>query len=1105
MIDILIGARYSAKIRVHYFRNLLIRKASACQHCLFALICLTLSLVFLPRNTFAQVDTGTLSGVVRDQSGGIVQNAAVRIENPATGVSQSVATNSQGLYSVPDLKAGTYQVSVSAQGFETITKTGIALRVQDRVALDFDLKVGQSSIAVLVESQVSALQTETSSLGQVVDDAQIKNIPLNGRNYIQLATLGAGTSPAYNASERNSFTANGVREIQNSYLLDGIDNKNKIVGFDSSAAQSIEPVIDSVQEFKVQTSTFSAEFGQAAGAVVNVTTKSGTNQLHASAFEYLRNSFFDADPYFQPAGTAKPQFIQNQYGTTAGGRILKDRTFFFFGWQGTRTDDAAPQLGVVPTLAQLNGIFTASIFDPATTAKNPNASGYLRSPFPGNRIPSTRFDSVSAGLLSLYPAPNLAGKSNFFSNQKETIAQDQFVGRLDHRFSDKDSIFGRYSTEATTNDLPAQLPLPASNPSIVHPAAHSIVASETHIFTPTLISELRGGYQETQELQQINAPREFSQYGIVGVPDYPQVLGLPTFAVSGLSTIGTTGPGTLQTAATGSGNLPIDKEGRVIQSSGNLSWVHGRHTVKFGFDFQQVTLYANVTLNARPAYSFSGVYTQNPQSRSNTGAAFADFLLGDTSAATESTRSISNSRQHIYQGYVQDDWQLTNRLTINAGLRYELPLPFYELNNHYADLILEPGALYGTLLQADNAAANGYRNSFSNPNYHNFAPRLGLAYKITPKTVIRAAAGVFYGRDENLGVAGRPTNNPPYFVTTTYTSDQIDPNIILSQGFPANALTPGSQSTPTVNSYPKFAPTPYVQQWNLSLQQDLGAGFSLQTSYVGSSSHDLYLQNNVDQPLPAAGAIQARRPLPAYSAINAYDPWVSAHYDSLQAQVERRFKQGLTLLTSYTWAHGLDDDNGSREYAYDLAAEFASSSFDIRQRFVLSSVYELPFGKGKPFLHDSRIGNILAGGWQLSGIFTKQTGLPFTPVEAVDASNTGTTERPNRIGSGILASGRSINNWFNVSAFSTPAAFTFGNSGRNILRGPGLTNTDLGLSRVIPIRERLNIEFRAEAFNLFNTPQFGLPNATLGTSTVGVITTTVNPQRELQFALRVAF
>jgi hypothetical protein len=1049
------------------------------------------------------VDTGTLSGVVKDQTGGVVSNASVVVRNPATGIAARVSTNGQGLYAAPDLKAGLYEISVSATGFEKITKTGIELRVQDRLAVDFDLKIGQSTTSVSVEAQALSLQTETSSLGQVVGTAEIQNMPLNGRNYIQLATLGAGTSPAYNASERNSFTANGVREIQNSYLLDGVDNKNKIVGFDSSAAQSIEPVIDSVEEFKVQTSTFSAEFGQAAGAVVNVTTKSGTNQLHASAFEYLRNSFLDADPYFQPAGTAKPQFIQNQYGTTVGGPVIKDRTFFFFGWQGTRTDDAAPQLGVVPTLAQINGIFTTPIFDPATTVQT--GSTYTRTAFAGNIIPASRFDPVSAKLLSLYPAPNLPGKSNFFSNQKETVAQDQYVARIDHRFSDKDSLFGRYSTEATTNNLPAALPLPASNPSLVYPAAHSIVASETHIFSPTLISELRLGYQETQEIQNIDAPREFSQYGIVGVPNYPQVLGLPTFAVSGLTTIGTTGPGTLQTAATGSGNLPIDKEGRVIQTDGNLSWVHGRHTVKVGFDFQQVTLNANVTLNARPAYSFSGVYTQNPQSRSNTGSAFADFLLGDTSSATESTRSTSNSRQHIYQGYVQDDWHLTNKLTINAGLRYELPQPFYETNNHYADLILEPGSLYGTVLQASNAAASGYPKSFSQANYHNFAPRLGVAYKIDSKTVIRAAAGVFYGRDENLGVAGRPTNNPPYFVTTTYTSDQIDPNIILSQGFPANALTPGSQSTPTVNSFPKFAPTPYVQQWNLSLQREFWGGFTGQVSYVGSSSHDLYLQNNINQPLPGPGSIQLRRPLTAYSAINAYGPYVSAHYESLQSQLERRFNKGLTLLAAYTWSHSIDNDNNSRENAYNLSLEQASSNFDLRQRFVLSSVYALPFGKGKAFLNNSRFANIVAGGWQLSGIFTRQTGLPFTPVESVDASNTGTTERPNRVGTAALASGQSINNWFNVAAFTAPAAYTFGNSGRNILAGPGLTNLDLGLSRVIPIREQFHIEFRAETFNLLNTPQFGLPNATLGTSTVGTITTTVNSQRELQFALRFAF
>jgi hypothetical protein len=1066
-----------------------------------------LAAFLLAATAFAQVDTGTISGTVRDPSGAIIQAAVIKVENQATGISVSSVTNSAGLYSVPDLKAGVYSVSALAPGFETVKKSDIEVRVQDRIPVDFVLTVGAASTVISVQSQAPALQTETSSVGNVVESAEINNIPLNGRNYIQLASLGAGTTPAYStsSSERNSFYANGVREVQNSYLLDGIDNKNKIVGFDSSAAQSIEPVIDSVEEFKVQTSTFSAEFGQAAGAVVNVTTKSGTNQIRGSVFEYLRNSVFDADPYFQPADTTKPQFRQSQYGGVIGGPIIKDRTFLFLGWQSSRTEDAAPQLAAVPTEAAKSGIFSTAIYDPATTVRNPHGSGYIRTAFAGNVIPRSRFDPVANDLLGLYPTPDLAGKNNFFSNQTEKIAQDQYVGRLDHRFSDKDSVFSRFSMSRNTNILPAPLPPPANDVSLNNPGAHNFVTSETHIFSPALLNEARIGYQETQEIQQTEGvPRLFNQYGIIGADNYPQVLGLPTFAVSGLTTLGTTGPGTLQTAATGSGNQPIDKEGRTIQVDDSLSWTHGRHNIKYGFDFQQVTLYADVTLSARPSYGFTGVYTENPQSRSTTGAPFADFLLGETASATVGTRVTSNSRQHIYQGYVQDDWKLTSRLTVNAGLRYELPLPFYETSNRYVDLILDPGPEYGKLVPASEAGQYGYPISFAKPNYHDFAPRLGFAYQLTPKTVIRAAAGIFYGRDENLAVADRPTNNPPYYVTTTYTSDQIDPNILLSQGFPSNWLS--SEVHPTVNSFGKHMPTPYVQQWNFTVQRDLFNHFTGQVAYVGSSSHDLYVDANLNQPAPAPGAIQARRPLDTYSTINAYLPLVNAHYDGLQAQLERRFSRGVTVLAAYTFSHGLDNDTSSPEDAYNYSLEKASSSFDIRQRFVLSSVYELPFGRGKPFLNSSRIGNIVAGGWQLSGIFTAQTGLPFTPVESVDASNTGTTERPNLIGDPVLSSAqRSVQEWFNLAAFAAPAAYTFGDSGRNILRGPGLINTDLGLSRVIPITERVSIQFRAEAFNLFNTPELGLPNATLGTATAGTITTVINPQRELQFALRLAF
>ena len=1060
----------------------------------------------------AQVDTGSISGTVRDPAGAVITNATVTVTNSASGYTATVTTNHDGLYAVVDLHPGNYEVTATAQGFQKITHTGIDLRLQDRLAVNFDLAVGQTATSIEVQSTTPPLETETSSLGQVIEDKAIEALPLNGRNYIQLAILGAGTSPSQRSNERNSFVANGQREIQNSYVLDGIDNKNKIVGFDSSDAQSIEPVLDAIQEFKVQTATFSAEFGQSAGGVVNVSIRSGSDHFHGSAFEYLRNSWLDADPFFQPALTAKPQFIQNQYGATIGGPILRDRTFFFFAWQSSRVSDASPQLAVVPTAAQLSGHFTTAIYDPSTTAPNPTGSGYVRSQFANDQIPTSRFDPVAAKLLLLFPAPNLTGANNFFSNQKETISNDQYILRADHRFSEKDSVFAHYIAFFDTNTLPAVLPPPASNPSVVWPEAHSFAFSESHIFSPTLLNEARVGYQETREKQTVQSPRLFDQYGIIGAPDLANVTGLPTFAVSGLTTIGTTGPGTLQTAATGSGNLPIDKQGRVIQVNDNLTWQRGRHVFKFGADFQQVTLYANVTLSARPAYNFNGVYTQNPQSRSGTGSALADFLLGYTSSSSVSTKSDSESRQHIWQGYVQDDWKARPNLTINAGLRYELPLPFYETANHYADVILEPGSLYGTLLNASNAAQYGYRNSFVDPNLHNFAPRLGFAWQVDPKTVVRAAGGIFYGRDENVPVADRPTNNPPYYILSSYTSDQIDPSIILATGFPANAIDPSNVKTPSVNSYLKHSPTPYVQQWTLNGQRDIGFGFVGQLTYVGSGTHDLYYPNQIDQPAPGPGTIQTRRPFPQYSALHAYAPLVNANYNSLQAQLERRFRNGFSLLTTYTWGHAIDngpsqvDTVSAPQNAHNFAAERGNSAFDVRNRFVTSVLYELPFGKGKPFLADSRLGNAIAGGWLLSGIFSAQSGLWFTPVESVDSSNTGTTEHPNRIGNGNLASGkRNINHWFDTSAFTTPAQYTFGNSGRDILNGPGFHNIDFGLSREISLVEGTSLEIRAEAFNLFNTPQFGLPNATLGQSTTAVISSVTNPQRQIQLAARLHF
>jgi hypothetical protein len=1058
----------------------------------------------------AQVDSGTISGTIKDPGGAVISGATVLVVNAGDHTGRAFTTNNEGIYTAPSLRAGTYDVSAEATGFRSVTRKGVDLRVQDRLAIDIALPVNSADSTVLVTTSPPPLETETSSLGHVVEQATIQGLPLNGRNAIQLATLAPGTSPSQRTQERNTFISNGQRSIQNSYLLDGVDNKNKIVGFDNSTAQSVEPIVDAIQEFKVQTSTFSAEFGQSAGAVVNATIRSGEDSFHGSVFEFIRNSAVDAAPFFQPALTAKPRYIQNQFGATLGGPIWKNHTFFFVAWQSSRISDAAPQLATVPTPAQIKGQFAKTVFDPATTSAS--GSTYTRKPFAGNVIPAARFDPVAAKLLSLYPAPNLTGTFNYFSNQTERVDSDQYLIRIDHHLGAKDSFFAHFVQNLGRNALPTTLPPPTSNPSIVKPEAHSFVASETHIVSSSMVNEARVGYQETRERQNIDGTRLFEQYGIIGAPNIPSITGLPTFAVSGLSTIGTTGPGTLLTPATGSGNLPIDKQGRTIQTSDTLTWQRGRHSLKFGFDFQQVTLYANSTLNARPAYNFNGSYTQDPQNRSTTGDPFADFLLGYTSSSTVSSRSLSESRQHIVQGFVQDDWKVSSKLSLNLGVRYELPLPFYETSNHYSNLILEQGPLYGKLLDDSNAAAAGYRRSFSDPNTRNFAPRIGFAYAPNTSTVIRSAFGIFYGRDENVPVARRPTNNPPYFIQTSYTSDQINPGIILAQGFPANATDPVSVSTPAVNSYQKNAPTPYVEQWSLSIQQQLPGAVVGQFSYVGSQTHRLYYPLQINQPQPGPGAIQARRPMPQYSAVYQYRPFISSNYNSFQGQLERRLSKGLYFLVAYTWAHSIDNgptqvDNAPiPQNAFNLAAERGDSNFDIRNRFVTSAIYDLPFGHGRSFGASSRLVNVIAGGLTVKAIFSAQGGLPFNPVQSVDQSNTGTTARPNRIASGVLPDAqRNYRRWFDTSAFTTPAQYTFGNAGRDILRGPGFHNFDLALSKNARILERTSGELRIEAFNVLNTPQFGLPNATLGQGTSAAISTVVNPQRQIQAAIRIAF
>jgi len=1041
----------------------------------------------------AQVDTGTISGIVTDASGAIIPSAQVTVTQQETGIRVSLPTNETGFYSAPGLHPGHYDVAVTKAGFQEQRKTGIELRVQDRLEVNFSLVLGATSTEVTVAATAPLLESETSSLGQVIQEKTVTDLPLNGRTFIQLATLTAGTLASTRTQERDNFISNGARAVQNSYLLDGIDNKNLILGFDKNSAQIIQPVIDGIEEFKVQTATFSAEFGQAAGGVVNVTMKSGTNSFHGNLFEFLRNSKLDALPYFQPPG-GNALFIQNQFGATFGGPIIKNKTFFFGSWQSSREGNSAPQIGSVPIASERQGIFPSKVTDPTTGAA-----------FPNNTIPLSRWDPVAAGLFALYPLPTLSGTVNNFSyNPKEIVNSDTYSMKVDHHFGSKDYLFGRISQGWGHNILPTLLPDPANQQGFTDLIQRQIVLSETHTVSANKVNEFRLGFVYTLESQDVNGPRLFDQYGIKGALDAPDIKGLPTFTLTGFSQLGTpTTLGVTPIPASGSGNRPVLKSGKVWQLLDNFSWTHDRHAIKFGVDFSRVTEFAKATNSARPSFTFNGTYT---------GSGLGDFLLGDVYSANTSQQQLLTIQQYIYNAYVQDDWKLSRKMTLNIGLRYELPTPFFEEHDRQSNFVLDAGPCYLQLIPVSqrsqcNAGLGRYMTRLDT---NNFAPRLGLAYQATDKTVVRSGFGVFYGRDENYGISARLPSNPPWVSTSTFTGTPSAPVFLLAEGFPPNALAltaGGFNANTTVYTQPFNFPTSYVEQWNFNIQRQLAGDFVAQIGYTGSGAHKLLYPVNLNQAFPGTGAVNSRRPYQGVGNITYYAPLVNSTYNALVAKLERRFAKGLSLLASYTFGHSLDGDGNehdtsdvSPQNVRDLAAEKGSSNFDVRQRFVFSGFYQLPFGKTGGFV------SYLIRNWQISGIFSAQTGQPFSATLSTDPSGTGATARPNRIADGNLPTNqRSPTHWFDTTAFAVAACICFGNSGRDILRGPGFMDLDVGIIRDFNFAERFRVQFRAESFNLMNHPNFGIPNSAIGNPGVGTITSTINPERQNQLALKLYF
>ena len=1052
--------------------------------------------------------TASIQGRITDQSGAVVPDVSVKVTNSDTGVNQATTTNAQGAYSIPFLHPGGYSVSVEKQGFQAAVRSGIRLAIDQTAGIDFTLQLGSTSETVAVHSDTEILQTQEASVGQDIDTKTVSTLPLNGRDYTQLVTLGAGAAPNSYSRAKNGFSLNGSTSFQNTILLDGIDNNNYILGTDTGNINALTPSVDAVQEFKVEAGNYGAQYGRAAGGVVIVTIKSGTNSFHGGAFEFLRNDALDANDFFaNRSGLARPPLRRNQFGATLGGPVVRNRSFFFVSYQGERQTSSQSGITAVPTPGMVQGNFggLTSIYNPFS------ATSGVRQQFAGNAIPASLLDPVGLKLAALYPQPNLPGLvNNYGYNQGLTLNADELDARFDEQIAQNDLAFVRYSRGITENDQGAVFAPPGSGGSgfgqypLNQPVrAWSIAAGETHIFTPALVNEFHAGYTHLDS-NQIGPESEplFDQFGIKGIPPLAGLTGLPQITLAGYSSLGDRNFN------------PNPKLVQVSQLNDTVSWTRGNHNIKLGYQLLLTHTYAGTSNNARGSMNFNGQFTSRVAGQGS-GSPIADLLLGQTNTAAISTPLVGRLRNRYHGFFVDDTWRMTPKLTVNIGLRYDLQTPLFERDNRMTNFEFDPASpAYGTLLPATDGGIES--RSFTALDRNNFAPRLGIAYQATSKTVIRSAFGIFYGGLGYQDIAHSGSANPPYFLSVTVptaTNASLS-SLILASGYPSGILSPANLANPNLFSVSRDYPMPAISQWNFSVERQLPLKSVLTVSYVGSSTSNLMGDVDLNAPPPGPGAVNPRRPFPQYGSLIYQSPYAHSTYNGLQVTLQRRFNNGLSLLTTYTWSHSLDnvlsnEDNVGGAMPQDsnnTSAEKASSGFDVTHRFVTSAIYEVPLGRSGRLLGNSATGRALFGGWQLGGIFVAQGGHPLTLTASPKPSNTTTPERPDRICDGNLSSGRrSIEQWFQVSCFALPAPYTFGNTSRGVIRSPGLVNLDAMLSRTFALTERYRLEFRAEAFNLTNSAHFSAPATTVGTPQAGQITSDASPNRQIQLAARFVF
>jgi hypothetical protein len=1069
---------------------------------------------------FAQVDTAVIAGTLRDPSHGLIAGAKIHFLREATGVEATAVTDSAGDYVSPPLHPGAYTVRAEAAGFRTAVSK-LTLELNQRAVLDFNMEVGAVAESVDVVATAVLLESESATVGTLQNEQALRNLPLNTRNFNQLIGLSPGVMPAQTQSGNLAITAargttanvvNGVGFRSNNYRVDGVDNSENHNG----QGIMLYPPVEAIQEFRLQTSVPSAEFGRA-GGTVNVAYKSGGRDLHGSLFEFLRNSALDSKNFFDRATVPIAPFHMNQFGGTVGGPVLlphynrdRNKTFFFFSWEAERRVQGVTGLSTVPSPAMKKGDFSAApqrIFDPLSST---TVGGVIqRTQFPGNVIPANRMDKVGAAVLALFPDPNLPGLvNNYGSNPNQTVDRDNYDIKIDQNFTTRDQAFFRYSQHFTQQYLPGPLPLPAvgsSDASNNRYPLKQFVAAYTRSISPALVNEFRAAATRLNILAlQLNYGANLAdEIGIPGINsgnnNYSS--GLPFMNLTGYPSLGD------------SGFRPAIIAMNNYQLNDIVSWNKGEHSLRFGGEVirRQRNVLQSSALHG--ILNFGPIYSTNPASPAGTGLSLADLLLGTPSdgniAYLTGTVGI---RRTDWATFVQDTWKVSTALTITAGLRYDQfqCFPGCEVANRMSYFRPDLGGPFNV------GSSQIPSPSGVNPDRNNFGPRLGLAYRLGARTVIRSGFGVMYSPDPGLTLGN---GNPPFSGSVAFTNDggNFTGARRLAQGFDRPAGVVFSALGAALVGQDAAMRTPYATEWNFNVEHELPAQVLITAAYVGTSGKKLLLEPNLNQARPGPGAVAARRPFPLYGDVTWNQGVNSSIYNSLQLSAQKRLAHGVQFLASYTWAHAIDSGGfvGGRQDFLDLAAERANSDTDVRHRFVLSGFWQLPFGRGREFGHSiPRALDLIAGGWQLNTIMSLYTGLWFTPNSAVNTLNGSGTQRADRVSNGNLPSDqRTLQHWFDTSAFRTPAQYVFGNAGRDILAGPGTHQLDLALAKsfVLTEKTRRSLEFRAEAFNVSNTPQFNNPGASIGSATAGVISAAGSPQtfqrtsRQVQMGMKLYF